>query len=168
MIIITIIIIIQPDSIIYYQSAGTTDWRPVTGTEHETLKYAPNNKLQKIHKIETIIIIIIIQTLPIMLLSLSSSSSVGYTIHTQLSFPPHDESGSNVPTKPTNHLAIPVTYTLNYNWDSACANEFPVAVKGLDVGKMRTIAQEAICLMRGQNFAGRLSGIRTQIGHVYG
>jgi hypothetical protein len=42
-----------------------------------------------------------------------------------------------------------VTDTLNYNWDCAYANEFPVAVEGLDVDKLRTTAQEAIGLMRG-------------------
>jgi hypothetical protein len=59
-----------------------------------------------------------------------------------------------------------VTDTLNYNWDCAYANEFPVAVEGLDGDKMRTIAKDAIGLMRGHNFAGRLSGIRTQIDHL--
>jgi len=59
-----------------------------------------------------------------------------------------------------------VTDTLNYNWDCAYANEFPVAVEGLDGDKTRTIAKDAIGLMRGHNFARRLSGIRTQSGHV--
>lgn len=37
----------------------------------------------------------------------------------------------------------------------------------LDVGKMRAIAQEAIGPLRGGiTLAGRLSGIRIQIGHV--
>ena len=45
-------------------------------------------------------------------LSSSSSSSVGYIIHTQLSFHPHAESGSNEPTKPANHLAIPAFHRI--------------------------------------------------------
>ena len=39
-------------------------------------------------------------------------------------------------------------------------------VEGLDGDQMRTIAEDAVGLMRGLNFAGRLSGIRTQIGHI--
>jgi hypothetical protein len=42
-----------------------------------------------------------------------------------------------------------VTDTLNYNWDYAYANEFPVGVQDLDVGKLRTIPQEEIGLIRG-------------------
>jgi hypothetical protein len=41
-----------------------------------------------------------------------------------------------------------------------------VAVEGLDGDKMRTTAKDAIGLMRGYNFAGRLSGFRIEIGHV--
>jgi len=41
-----------------------------------------------------------------------------------------------------------------------------VAVEGLDGDKIKTIAKDAIGLMRGRNFAGRFSGIRTQIDHV--
>jgi len=37
-----------------------------------------------------------------------------------------------------------VTDTLNYNWDYAYVNEFPVAVEEIDVDKRRTIVQEAI------------------------
>ena len=59
-----------------------------------------------------------------------------------------------------------VTDTLNYNWHCAYANEFSVAAEGLDGDKMRTTAKDAIGLMRGHNFAGRLSAIRIRIGHV--
>jgi hypothetical protein len=96
-------------------------------------------------------------------LSSPSSSSVGYIIHAQLSFHPHDESGSNEPTKPTNHFAIPAFYRIaglsdrhlnyKYKWDCAYANEFPVAVEGLDGYKMRTIDKDAIGLRWGHNFA---------------
>jgi len=41
-----------------------------------------------------------------------------------------------------------------------------MAVEGLDGDKMKTIAKDAIGLMRCHNFAERLSGIRTKIGHV--
>ena len=39
-----------------------------------------------------------------------------------------------------------VTDTSNYNWYCAYTNEFPVAVKDLDMDKLRTIAQEAVGL----------------------
>jgi len=39
---------------------------------------------------------------------------------------------------------VSVTDTLNYNWYCAYTNELPVAVKDLDVGKLRTIAEEAV------------------------
>jgi hypothetical protein len=57
----------------------------------------------------------------------------------------------------------------NYNWDCAKANEFPVTVEDLEVDNVRTIFQEAVALyIGGINLAGRLSGIRTQNGHVSG
>jgi hypothetical protein len=45
-----------------------------------------------------------------------------------------------------------VTDTLNFNWDCAYANEFPVAAEDPDVGKLSTTAQRAIYLIRGHNF----------------
>jgi len=53
---------------------------------------------------------------------------------------------------PSSCLAIPafyciagsVTDTLNHNWDSAYANEFPFAADDLDVDKLKIIAKEAI------------------------
>ena len=73
--------------------------------------------------------------------------------------------------RPSVCLAIPafttslgsVTDTLNCNWDYAYANEFPVAVEDHDVGKLRTLAEEAIGLIGGGgiSLARRLSGIRT-------
>ena len=36
----------------------------------------------------------------------------------------------------------------DYKWGCAYANEFPVAVEDLDVGKLRTIRQEAVDLLR--------------------
>ena len=36
-----------------------------------------------------------------------------------------------------------VTDTLNYNWDYAYVNEFPVAVEDLDVDELRTTARDA-------------------------
>jgi len=41
---------------------------------------------------------------------------------------------------------------LNCNWDCAYVNEFPVAVADLGLDKLRTIAQEAIGLVRVHNF----------------
>jgi hypothetical protein len=35
-----------------------------------------------------------------------------------------------------------VTDTLNHNWNSAYANEFPFAAEDLDVDKLKTIAKE--------------------------
>ena len=88
------------------------------------------------------------------------------------------ETRESASCRPSVCMAIPaltaclgsVTDTLDYNRDCAYANEFPVAVEDPDVGKLRTIAQEAIGLMVGVNvtLAGRLSEIRTQNGHVYG
>ena len=43
-----------------------------------------------------------------------------------------------------------------------------MAVEGLDGDKMRTNAKDAIGLMRGHDFAERLTGIPTQIGHIQG
>jgi len=65
-------------------------------------------------------------------------------------------------------LAIPaltsllgsVTDTLNCNWERAYANEFTVAVEEDDVGKLRTIAEEAIDLIGwggGYNFGKKAS-----------
>ena len=45
-----------------------------------------------------------------------------------------------------------VRHTLKYNWDRAYVDEFPIAVEDLDVGKLRTIVQGAIGLMRRHNF----------------
>jgi hypothetical protein len=45
-----------------------------------------------------------------------------------------------------------VTETLNYNKYCAYANEFQVTIEDPDVGKLRTIALEAIGLIRGHNF----------------
>jgi len=42
-----------------------------------------------------------------------------------------------------------VTDTLNYNWDCAYPNEFPVTVEDLNVDNLRTIAHDAIGLYRG-------------------
>jgi hypothetical protein len=39
-----------------------------------------------------------------------------------------------------------VTETLNYNWDCAYNNEFPVVAEDLDMDKMKTIIQKAIGL----------------------
>jgi hypothetical protein len=59
---------------------------------------------------------------------------------------------------PSGCLAIPalttpmgsITDTLICNCDCAYANDFPVAVEDLDVGKLCTLAEEAIGLMRGR------------------
>jgi hypothetical protein len=45
-----------------------------------------------------------------------------------------------------------VTDTLNYNWDCAYANGFPVAVEDSDVDKLRAIAQKTLGLLKGHNF----------------
>ena len=39
--------------------------------------------------------------------------------------------------------------TSKYNWDCAYANECPLAVEDLDVGKLKIIAEGAIGLIRG-------------------
>jgi hypothetical protein len=48
----------------------------------------------------------------------------------------------------------------------ADANECPVVVEYLDVDILKAIALEAVGLYEGRTMVGRLSGIRTQIGHV--
>jgi len=45
-----------------------------------------------------------------------------------------------------------VTDILNYNRDCAYVNELPVAVEDLDVGKLRSSAQETEGRMMGHNF----------------
>jgi hypothetical protein len=45
-----------------------------------------------------------------------------------------------------------ITDTLNYNWDCAYVNGFPIAVEDTDVGKLRTIAQEDLGNLKGHNF----------------
>ena len=59
-----------------------------------------------------------------------------------------------------------VTDTLNYNWGCAYTNEFPVAVEDLDMGKLRTIAEEAIGLMRGHNFGWKAACNRNIKTHL--
>jgi hypothetical protein len=62
--------------------------------------------------------------------------------------------------RPSTSLAIPaltaslgsITDTLICNCDCAYANEFPVAVEDLDIGKLWTFAQEAIGFKRGRYF----------------
>jgi len=48
----------------------------------------------------------------------------------------------------------------------ADANECPVAVEDLGVDILKAVALEAIGLYEGRTLVGRLSGFRTQIGHV--
>jgi len=62
-----------------------------------------------------------------------------------------------------------VTDILNYNRDCAYANELPVAVEDLEVGKRGSTAQGAEGPLGGGGgiiLTGRFSGIRNQIGHV--
>jgi hypothetical protein len=54
---------------------------------------------------------------------------------------------------------VSVTDTLSCNWNCAYADEFPVVVEDPDVGKLRTIALEAIGLMRGHNFGVNRCGV---------
>ena len=48
-----------------------------------------------------------------------------------------------------------VTDILGYNRDGAYANELPVAVEDLDVGKLRSTAEEAEGRTRGHNFSSK-------------
>jgi len=57
-----------------------------------------------------------------------------------------------------------ITDTLNFNGDFTQVNVSLVEER--DVGKLRTIAQEALRSMRGLTVAGRVSGIRTENDHV--
>ena len=62
--------------------------------------------------------------------------------------------------RPSLCLAIPaltaslgsIADTLNYNWDCDCADEFPVEVEDLEVGKVRFTILEGIGFMMEHNF----------------